>query len=109
MKNLKMDQVTAKQYSKQINNANAKVRPYTPAEKSYFDKMGHTGTSHPGIATSDPAKNYKVYHTYYQWVGFILFFQVFFCIFLRFLSLSFSGNLVLPSSSPLENYRRWKG
>eukprot|EP00091_Calanus_sinicus_P010951 TRINITY_DN2502_c0_g1_i1.p1 TRINITY_DN2502_c0_g1~~TRINITY_DN2502_c0_g1_i1.p1 ORF type:complete len:407 (+),score=75.11 TRINITY_DN2502_c0_g1_i1:99-1319(+) len=59
MKNLKMDQ----------------VRAYTPAEKSYFDKMGHTGTSHPGIATSDPVKNYKVYHTYYQWVGFILFFQ----------------------------------
>ena len=52
------------------------MRPYTAAEKSYFDQMGHNGTSHPGIATYDPSKNYKVYHTYYQWVGFILFFQV---------------------------------
>ena len=38
--------------------------------------MGHNGSAHHGIATSDPARNYKVYHTYYQWVGFILFFQV---------------------------------
>jgi len=59
MKNYKMDQ----------------VRTFTAAEKLYLDQMGHTGTIHPGVGTADPAKNYKVYHMYYQWVGFILFFQ----------------------------------
>merc|ERR1712212_331922 len=59
LRNLKMDQ----------------TRPFTAAEKSYFARMGHNGSAHPGIATSDPSKNYKVYHAYYQWVGFILFFQ----------------------------------
>jgi len=59
LRNLKMDQ----------------TRAFTPEERSYFARMGHNGSAHHGIATSDPARNYKVYHTYYQWVGFILFFQ----------------------------------
>ena len=89
MKDLKMDQVS---------------RPFTAAEKSYFDRMGHTGTAHPGIATSDPAKNYKVYHTYYQWVGFILFFQVGSLGNLQAYFGFLLGHFVLPSASPLENY-----
>eukprot|EP00092_Neocalanus_flemingeri_P096400 GFUD01122713.1.p1 GENE.GFUD01122713.1~~GFUD01122713.1.p1 ORF type:complete len:450 (-),score=102.25 GFUD01122713.1:108-1271(-) len=52
-----------------------KVRSPTAAENSYFDKMGHRGIVHPGIETSDPTKNQKIYHIFYQWVGFIIFLQ----------------------------------
>jgi len=54
---------------------NVQVRSPTAAENSYFDKMGHRGIAHPGIETSDPTKNQKMYHVFYQWVGFIIFLQ----------------------------------
>jgi len=52
-----------------------KVRDLTDREKLYFARMGHNGIAHPGIGTSDPTKNQKMYHVFYQWVGFIIFLQ----------------------------------
>ena len=52
------------------------MRSPTAAENSYFDKMGHRGIAHPGIETPDPERNEKMYHVFYQWVGFIIFMQV---------------------------------
>ena len=46
--------------------------------------MGHRGIVHPGIETSDPTKNQKIYHIFYQWVGFIIFLQVLQRCFLSF-------------------------
>jgi len=54
---------------------NFKGRDLTGAEKHYFAKMGHNGIAHPGIGTSNPNMNRKMYHVFYQWVGFIIFFQ----------------------------------
>jgi len=51
------------------------VRTPTAKENAYFNKLGHRGKAHPGVETSNPSKNKKVYHVFYQWVGFIIFIQ----------------------------------
>ena len=72
-------------------NKFSKGRDLTEAEKHYFAKMGHNGIAHPGIGTSNPNMNRKMYHVFYQWVGFIIFFQV--CSFFMF----FENNILIKS------------
>jgi len=50
-------------------------RSPTDAESHYYQKMGHSGYSHKGIETPNPNVNERVYHVFYQWVGFLIFIQ----------------------------------
>ena len=53
-------------------------RPPTEAEKKQMTARHHFGFAHPGVQTSDPARNRRQYYTFYQWVAFVLFLQVWF-------------------------------
>ena len=52
--------------------------PPTALQRASNEKYGiaESGQPHPGVETFDPAVNRKVYHRFYQWVGFVICIQV---------------------------------
>ncbi|EZA59866.1 innexin inx1 [Ooceraea biroi] len=59
-----------------------------------FNRQIGTEVAHPGVANDFGDVNARKYHTYYQWVCFVLFFQALVCYLPRYLWNCWEGNLV---------------
>ena len=50
-------------------------RPPTREEEDQMTATNHRGFVHPGMLTTNPTMNRRVYYYFYQWVAFVLFIQ----------------------------------